>query len=197
MQTIKQTIKYEAERVPDFAREIASIPGCENLADCFQCGTCSAACPASTWMDYTPRRVINLTRAGFKDEALKCQTIWLCASCYACTVECPKEIQITNVMYALKQRAIKEKVYPKNLPIPVLAQEFSKMVYGSGRVTESLLVIRLFLKTNPLEMFKMAKLGIQLMRTGRMKLLPEKIKRTAELRRILDAAEAQKGMAAR
>ena len=43
-------------------------------------------------------------------------------------------------MYELKQRAIKEKVYPKRFPIPVLAQEFTKMVHDYGRITETWLV---------------------------------------------------------
>ncbi len=195
MKPVRQTIKYEAERDPNFAREIAAIPGCENLPSCFQCGTCSAACLVSTFMDYTPRRVIALTRSGFKDEALRCQTIWLCTSCYACTVECPKEIQITNIMYALKQRAIREKVYPKGFSIPVLAQEFYKLVLKRGRSTESWLVIRLFWRTNILKILGMARLGLNLLRTGRMSFRADSIRQTRELQRLLEAAEAEKGMA--
>jgi hypothetical protein len=41
-------------------------------------------------------------------------------------------------------------VYPKRFPIPVLAQEFNRMVGSNGRITELLLVMRLFLKpTSP------------------------------------------------
>ena len=43
-------------------------------------------------------------------------------------MECPREIRITDIMYALKQRAIQEGIYPKRFPIPVLAREFSEMV---------------------------------------------------------------------
>ncbi len=198
MRAIQQTIKYEAERDPNFSREIASIPGCENLASCFQCGTCSAACPLSTYRDYTPRRVIALTRTGFKSDALRCMTIWLCASCYACTVECPKEIQITNIMYALKQRAIAERVYPKhNFPIPVLAQVFYDMIRSRGRTTESHLVLKLLWKTSPLKLLGMARLGLRLIRTRRFSLRVESIEHREELRRLLDAAKADKGMAAR
>jgi quinone-modifying oxidoreductase, subunit QmoC len=195
MEPIKQTIKYEAERDPTFAHEIAAIPGCENLTSCFQCGTCSAACLLSTFMDYTPRRVIALTRTGFKNDALRCMTIWLCTSCYACTVECPKEIQITNIMYALKQRAIKEGVFPKRLPIPVLAQEFFSLVRSRGRSTESWLVIRLFWKTNIFKILGMTRLGLNLLRTGRMSFRADAIRQRKELRRLLEAAEAEKGMA--
>ena len=192
---IRQTIKYEAERDPKFAREIAAIPGCENLMSCFQCGTCSAACLLSTFMDYTPRRVIALTRTGFRDEALRSMTIWLCASCYACTVECPKEIQITNIMYALKQRAIRDGLYPKHFPIPILAQVFYRMVREKGRSTESWLVLRLLMKTSLLKGFGMARLGFNLLRTGRLSFRAESIRGREDLKKLLDAAEAEKGLA--
>ena len=117
-------------------------------------------------MDYTPRQVMALTRGDFKNEVLRSHTIWLCASCYACTVECPREIRITDIMYELKQRAIHEGIYPKRFPIPVLAREFSEMVKKHGRITEMLLVMKLFLKTNPLAAMGNWRMGIDLMKTG-------------------------------
>ena len=146
---VRRRIKYEAELDPGFAREIAATPGGEKLFSCIQCGTCSGTCPVSIYMDQTPRKIVAMTREGFKDEVLHSFTIWLCASCYACTVECPKQIKITDLMYALKQKAIKERVYPKRFPIPVLAREFFSVVLRRGRNTESWLLVRLFLKTNP------------------------------------------------
>ncbi len=110
---IQRTIRYESDRVRGFGREVMSVPGCEELEHCIQCGTCSGVCPLSIYMDHSPRQVMALTRSDFKKEVLSSHTIWLCASCYACTVECPKEIGITDIMYELKQRAIHEGHYPK------------------------------------------------------------------------------------
>jgi len=93
---------------------------------------CSGLCPLSTYMDFTPRRIIAMIRAGFKREVLSSQTCWLCASCYACTVECPKEVKITDIMYATKRLAIREGVYPKRFAIPVLAREFFSAVENHG-----------------------------------------------------------------
>ena len=87
-------IRYESELDPHFADEIASIPDGEKLFTCIQCGTCSGMCPMSPYMDYTPRQIIAMIRAGFRSEVLSSYTTWLCASCYACAVECPKEIKI-------------------------------------------------------------------------------------------------------
>jgi len=184
---IKRRIKYDSERQPNFANEIKAIPGCENLEKCIQCGTCSGSCPLSIYMDHPPRRIIELTRSGFSEDVLKSFTIWLCASCYACTVECPKNIGITNIMYALKQRAMREKVYPKKFPIPILAQEFFKMVKSKGRVSECLLVMNLFLKALLSKVFKMRNLGINLMKTGRFSLKSESMKNPKELEKLLKA----------
>jgi heterodisulfide reductase subunit C len=182
MKTIQQTIKYDAERDKSFPREIMRLPGCEKLFGCIQCGTCSATCPMSVYMDYTPRQLMALTRAGFKKEVLGSFTIWLCSSCYACTVDCPKQIKITDIMYALKRRAIRDGVYPNShFPIPVLAREFFKMVRSRGRITESRLVMRLFLLTNWLALVKTWRLGLNLMRTGRFSLKTETMAQPKQL----------------
>jgi quinone-modifying oxidoreductase, subunit QmoC len=185
MMQIQRTIKYEADRVPGFGREVKSVPGCEELEHCIQCGTCSGVCPLSIYMDYTPRQVMELTRSDFKNEVLRSVTIWLCASCYSCTVECPKQIRITDIMYELKQRAIKEGVYPKKFAIPVLAQEFHKMAHRRGRVTENFLASIMFLKTNVWAAIGMWKLGLKLFMRGRFPLKAERIERTDELERMM------------
>lgn len=185
----QRTIKYEADRAKGFGREVMSVPGCEKLEACIQCGTCSGVCPLSIYMDYTPRQVMELVRSDFKDDVLKSHTIWLCASCYSCSVECPREIRITDIMYELKQRAIKEGFYPGRFSIPVLARSFYDMVHKHGRITESLLVMKLYLKTNWFAALGMWKLGLGLMRTGRFSLKPESIKRRDELARMMEVVD--------
>ncbi|MFQ5794129.1 MAG: 4Fe-4S dicluster domain-containing protein [Candidatus Bipolaricaulia bacterium] len=188
---IARYVKYEAELDPEFAEQIASVPGGEALNRCIQCGTCSAACPLSIYMDYTPRRIIAMTKAGFKDEVLHSTTIWLCSSCYACTVRCPKEIKITDLMYALKRRAIEEGAYSRRFPIPALAKQFFGMVRNAGRTTESRLVVHLY-RNNPVKLLRMAPVGFKLFRTGRLGLRKESIKAAGERKKIgamLDAVE--------
>lgn len=185
MDAIRREIRFESDRDPAFADEIRKMPGCEAIDRCIQCATCSGICPVSVYMDFTPRRVIELARNGFKQDLLRCNTIWLCASCYECTVECPKQIGITDVMVALKTKAIKEGAYPKNMPIPILAQEFMGMVKQNGRVSESRLATKLFLKTKPGKLLGMRKLGLKLMKTGRMSFKPETMRQPENLRKVL------------
>lgn len=182
---LDRTIRYQADSDPDFGRQVMKVPGCERLKDCIQCGTCSGVCPLSIYMDHTPRQLMALTREGFKAEVLASQTIWLCASCYACTVECPRQIRITDIMYELKQRAIRAGVAPKHLPTPVLAREFARMVARNGRITESFLVMLLYLKTSWIEAMGNWRLGLGLIRKGRFPLRPEGVRQRAELARML------------
>jgi len=189
----KRTVKFEADRVPGFDREVMSVPGCEQLDSCIQCCTCSGVCPLSVYMDYTPRQIMELTRSSFKNEVLSCFTIWLCASCYSCSVECPREIRITDIMYELKQRAIKEGVYPKKFPIPVLAQEFTKMVKRNGRITELMLVMNLFRKTSFFAALGNWRMGLDLLKTRRLSPAVERIKHHGELKRMFEAVDAKNG----
>ena len=189
----RRTIKFESELDQNFGEEIASQPGCEKLHQCIQCGTCSATCPLSIYMDYTPRRIVAMTRAGFKDEVLRCFTIWLCASCYACTVDCPKKIKITDIMYALKQRAIRDRVYPKRFMIPALAASFFEAICKTGKSTESVLITKMYLKTRPLKMFAQAPLGAKLFAKGRMGVIPAKVEGKgygpADIQKLMDAVD--------
>jgi heterodisulfide reductase subunit C len=189
---VKSLIKYEVERDPTFAKWVTGVIGGERIRNCIQCGLCSASCPLSPYMDFTPRRLIHMAREGFKRDVLESFTIWLCTSCYSCTVECPRKIRVTDIMYALKRRAIEDGVYPRRFPIPVLASEFGAMIRRNGRVTESWLVVRVFLKTAILRLLGMSKLGTKLFLTGRMEIVPATIRGRKQLQTLLDTVEAHK-----
>ena len=187
---IRRHIAYESELDPGFGEKIARKAYGEKLFSCIQCGTCSGTCPVSHYMDYTPRKIIAMTREGFRDEVLHCLTIWLCASCYACTVDCPREIKITDVMYALKQEAMARGVYPGGFSIPVLAREFFRGVERGGRSNELPIMLRFFLKTNPLRMLQNAPVAWRLWRTGRLSLRREQTQQRDTIRTLLRAAKA-------
>ncbi len=191
MMQFPTTLKYQRETDGEWSEHVRRLPGCERLHSCIQCGTCSGTCPLSIYMDYTPRKVVALVREGFKNEALSCRTIWLCASCYSCAVHCPQQIHLTDMMYSLKREAIRERRYPKRFPIPVLAREFYHIVKSRGRNSEMWLVLRLALKSNPLILFDMVRSGLGLLRTGRISLKTERIKAVAELQNAVAVANGK------
>ncbi len=188
---VRRKVKYENELDHSFPQWISDVPGGEHIRECIQCGTCSSICPMSIYMDNTPRRLIAMADAGFKEEVLSSFTIWLCSSCYACLVTCPKNIKITDVMYAFKRRAIEEGIYPsKKFSIPILARLFTNTIRKNGRITESWLVVKLAMKTRLSSLIAMIPLGANLLRTGRMRFDTEKIKNRKQIRKIFKALEA-------
>lgn len=186
---LRRRLKYESELDSDFKEKIAEIAHGEKIYSCIQCGTCSATCPVSHYMDYTPRKIIQMVREGFKSDVLSSSTVWLCASCYSCTVECPKGIKITDIMYALKREAIESGYYPKRFPTSVLANSFFKQVLNNGRNSEGPLLLKMYLKTNPLMLLKNMALGYKLWKTGRLSLRTDKIKNKGNLKKLLDSVD--------
>jgi heterodisulfide reductase subunit C len=172
-----------------FLQQVANIPGGESIKKCIQCGTCTGSCPVSYTMDVTPREVIALFRARDIESILSSRTIWICASCYACTVRCPQGVQVTDILYALKRLAIEQEIFPKRFPVYSLSKSFVFFANRYGRSYEPGLILAYFLKTNPFKLLGMLTLFLKLILKGRIGLLPKKIKGTKTFPQILKEAE--------
>lgn len=85
----------------DFVKKVEAISG-QSLLACNQCGKCSAGCPMSFAMDFLPNQIMRLVQLGLEEDIGNSRTIWLCASCLTCTVRCPKGVDISRVMEALR-----------------------------------------------------------------------------------------------
>ncbi len=92
----------------ELAKEVEELCG-ENLFGCYQCGTCSAGCPFVDDMDLSPDEVIRYVILDRK-EVLNSKTIWLCAACYTCAERCPRDINITKIMEALRQIILRKNI---------------------------------------------------------------------------------------
>jgi len=175
--------------IASFLLQVENIPGGESLKKCIQCGTCTGSCPVSYTMDITPREIIALFRAGDMGTILASRTIWICASCYACTVRCPQGVQVTDLLYALKRLAIENKIFPRRFPVFALSQSFVNLTNRFGRSYEPGLIISYYLRTNPWKLIGLIPLFIKLFTRGRISLLPKKIKNSTNFSRILKEAE--------
>ncbi|MBS4024271.1 MAG: 4Fe-4S dicluster domain-containing protein [Clostridia bacterium] len=81
----------------------------ENIKLCMQCGKCSASCPSSSNMDILPHQIIRLFQVGNYEKVLNSQTIWNCASCFTCGSRCPRNIDITKLMEAVRVTVVRNK----------------------------------------------------------------------------------------
>ncbi len=187
METHRKVI-FESELDKNFLGEVKEKSHSEEINRCIQCGTCSSSCPMAEYMDYSPRQIIAMVKHGFKDDVLKSFTPWLCSSCYSCQVRCPSLIKITDVMYSLKREAVEAGVYPRKLPSPALAQEMHKLIARNGRNSELWVVVNMYLRLKDfISPLKMAGMGIDLMKTGRLGLKMEKIKNRKQLHGLIKA----------
>ena len=171
-----------------FSEEIANMLHAAHgspINTCIQCGTCSATCPVAPFMDYTPRRLIGMINANYKDEVLASNTFWYCASCYHCTVRCPREIDIAGVMYALKRYSMWKNQYKAGLIGPVFSETFVKTIVNSGRSYEPVLATTYLFSMGIQEFIAEAQTATNLMLKGRLPILPPRIKRLKNFRRML------------
>jgi heterodisulfide reductase subunit C len=74
----------------------------ENVFACYQCGKCSAACPATEQMDMLPNQIIRRLQLGMVEEVLESKTPWSCASCLECMSICPKGVDLSKIMEAIR-----------------------------------------------------------------------------------------------
>ena len=106
-----------------FLKKIVTLSG-EAVTACDQCGTCSGSCPMISGMDVTPSQLMRMVQLG-QSETLDTKTMWVCASCFACTVRCPRGLDVSKVAEALRQVTLRRAVDHidiRNIPDDELAE---------------------------------------------------------------------------
>ena len=112
-----------------FMGEVADTPRGKGILLCIQCGRCSSSCPVARLTDeHNPRRLMEMVILGFKIEVLLGQLPWYCLSCFTCLDRCPQGGDVGEVMFALRNLAVRK----GNVPAGVVAQ--AKSLYETGRV---------------------------------------------------------------
>ena len=201
-------LKVEPAEPNPFLDEVCSLPGGECVRWCMQCGMCSASCPNVSQMDYSPRKIIALIRAGRRYDVLSSNAMWVCASCYLCTVRCPKDVKITELMHSLARLAVRHSLCNGGVSTPAMYRAFVNSIKNNGRVFEMGMMIRFYLSTlltksylwavltrkaNPLDTIRMLPLALKLLLHGRMSIKPTKIKGSKQLKSIVERAQALGG----
>lgn len=83
---------------------IRDIPGAESFAHCFQCAKCTGVCPVGTVADFSPRKVSRRVQLGI--DLFESHDLWLCTTCANCLRVCPKQVNMVEIMPALREKAI-------------------------------------------------------------------------------------------
>jgi heterodisulfide reductase subunit C len=117
----------------DLVRRVEELSG-QNLRACYQCGNCSAGCPAAVAMELLPSQVIRLAQLGLVEEAMASQTIWYCAACLTCAARCPNGVDLARVMEGLRELALArgiDHLAPGSVPVADL-DEWPQQAFVGG-----------------------------------------------------------------
>ena len=167
----------------------------ESVADCYQCGKCSAGCPLAGEMDYPPNQILRMLQLGLPEieqKAVGSMTIWLCLTCGQCLARCPKEVDLPKIMDFLREESLRRgAVNPKAKDIVSFHKAFMDSVGGGGRVFEMGLITDYKMRT--WHFLQDMLVAPKMMARGKLHLLPHLIEGRKAVKRIIERSKARKG----
>jgi heterodisulfide reductase subunit C len=165
----------------------------ETISSCYQCEKCTNGCPLTFAMDINPHQVMHNLQLGQLDDILNSDSIWVCASCETCTTRCPNDIDIAHVMDTLRQLSKQKGVKSSQKQASVFHDAFLKNVKRFGRMHELSVATDFTLKSEGLKgLTRQAGLGLTMMRKGKMKLLPARLRAGKEVGEIFRKTEEKR-----
>jgi heterodisulfide reductase subunit C2 len=172
---------------PSHSHSTASLSGLVNehtgvsVARCYQCGKCSAGCPAAQEMDLPPSVLLRYLQTGTSaadEKVLGSYTIWLCLSCHACITRCPMEVDLPVVMDVLRTESLRRKlIHPRAKKIVAFHRSFLNTIRRFGRLWEVGLVAEYKLRT--WNLLQDVALVPAMLRRGKLSLVPHSAGRRA------------------
>jgi len=109
-------------------------------ADCYQCGKCTAGCPAAKEMDLAPSQVLRLLQRETEthdERAMASRAIWMCVGCETCVTRCPQEVDLAGTMDFLRQEAVERDLAHKDADdVIAFHKAFLRSVEKGGRLFE-------------------------------------------------------------
>lgn len=86
----------------------------ETFKACYTCQNCSTVCPVvaacekpEETLGLLPHQIMCSLGLGLTDMACGANMIWDCVTCYQCQEHCPQLVEVTDILYQLKNIAIK------------------------------------------------------------------------------------------
>jgi heterodisulfide reductase subunit C len=170
-------------------KHIEELSG-EKISTCYQCEKCTNGCPMTFAMDILPHQVMHSIQLGLTDKVLNSDTIWVCASCETCTARCPNEIDIAHVMDSLRQLSTRKGVKASQKNAPIFHSVFLNNVKRLGRMHELSMAVEYALKSGGIQgMMKQSSLGLNMIRKGKMKIIPGRLSAGKEVKDIFSKSE--------
>jgi heterodisulfide reductase subunit C2 len=163
-----------------FIGQVEAVSG-QKVSRCYQCGNCSASCAYTCVYDYPVSQIMRLVQLGQKELVLESRSIWLCATCQACTTRCPNNLDVARIMETLRIMSRREGKVSEG-KIQMFYDEFLRSVKTFGRVFETgLLPAYSFKSAKPLTDMDLAP---KVLMKGKLAFLPPRMKGRKEVAAI-------------
>ncbi len=166
------------ETAADFLQELRKAGA--DVTACYQCGRCSAGCPAAEYFDVKPMQAVRMCSYGQEETLLASRTIWVCAACETCTTRCPNGIDIAGMMDLLRSRAIAAKKGSQEPNILAFHKAFLNSIRAHGRVFEMGMIANYKMRSG--DFFSDMGLGVRMLMRNKLKFVPTRIQGTGEVR---------------
>ena len=190
-------LEFRPDQACSLAGEVMARSG-QNLNACYQCRRCASGCPVGEETGYvTPDRLIRMIVLGKRESALDNPLVWKCVSCFTCGTRCPNDIMTARIVDTLKKMAKEAHIPPLSPKVAAFHDSFVAAAKRLGRLNELEFMARYELK-NTLEglaklRFKevieehksQGRLGMTMLRKGRMHFRIQKIKGKQDFRRLI------------
>jgi heterodisulfide reductase subunit C len=157
------------------------------LRECYQCAKCAAGCPLGRAVDLSSQQILRALQLGQADVALESKGLWLCVGCQTCATRCPCEVDVPRVMDALRAWALASGRTAAQREVTTFHRVFLKTVEMTGRVYEVGLIGAYNLLSGHL--LDSLDLGWPMMRRGKIRPLPARVRARAEVAAIFERAE--------
>ena len=161
----------------------------QNVAECYQCGKCTAGCPMARYMDITPSQIMRLAQIGdarAEQKLLTSTAIWSCVGCLTCAQRCPKELDPAAVIDVLREMSnVRQLVSPAQKKVLAFHKAFLKTVETTGRMSEFPLVRRY--KLASMDLFSDVMMVPPMLARGKLPLTSHTVKGRDEIKKIFQA----------
>jgi len=94
--------------------ELNQLPSAGTFSYCFGCQTCTTVCPVVNeyenpleTLGLLPHQIMNCLGLGLVEMASGPRMLWDCVTCYQCQEHCPQTVQVTDLLFLLKNLAVK------------------------------------------------------------------------------------------
>ncbi len=98
---------------PELIEKVTALEGGESLGWCYQCAQCVPVCPVDIVGDYGPRKIFRKVQTGM--DLFNSPDLWQCTTCMNCLRVCPKEVDMIQIMPAVREQAVLNGYVPKEL----------------------------------------------------------------------------------